>query len=52
MYVDIDECSMATDDCDVNAECTNTDGSYTCGCKSGFYGDGTTCTGKYYFDSF
>ena len=43
---DIDECDMETDSCDVNAECTNTDGSYTCSCLAGYSGDGMTCSGK------
>jgi hypothetical protein len=30
---DIDECASKTDKCDVNAACTNTDGSYTCQCR-------------------
>ena len=30
--------------CGENAECLNTEGSYSCGCKSGFTGDGYNCT--------
>ena len=30
----------------MNAECTNTDGSYTCSCLAGYSGDGMTCSGK------
>ncbi|XP_071104964.1 delta-like protein 1 [Haliotis cracherodii] len=45
---DIDECT-ATDapkhDCHEHADCTNMPGSFTCTCKSGFVGDGKTCTG-------
>ena len=40
--IDIDECNDA-DNCDDNADCTNTDGSYNCSCKTGFSGDGTSC---------
>ena len=29
--------------CDENADCTDTDTSYTCECKSGYKGDGFTC---------
>ena len=43
---DIDECSTDSSPCDENAECTNSDGSYSCTCKQGFTGDGTTCDGK------
>ena len=28
----------------MNAQCTNTDGSYTCGCLDGYSGDGKNCT--------
>ena len=42
--LDIDEC--ATNPCDVNAACLNTNGSYECSCRPGFEGDGETCTGN------
>ena len=45
--LDINECSLETDNCDSNAFCTNTEGSFTCTCKSGFQGDGIICTGVY-----
>ena len=41
---DNDECSLGTDNCDANATCTNTAGSFTCACNSGYSGDGTSCT--------
>ena len=41
---DIDECTAGTHNCDTNADCGDTDGSFTCTCKSGYFGDGTTCT--------
>jgi cysteine-rich repeat protein len=41
---DIDECAQGTDNCDANATCTNTPGSFTCACNFGYSGDGTTCT--------
>ena len=44
---DIDECTNGTHRCDVNAVCNNTQGSYNCTCKDGFYGDGINCTGNY-----
>ena len=31
--------------CDSNANCTDTDGSYTCECEPGYTGNGTFCTG-------
>ena len=42
-HADIDECAAGLDNCDSNATCTNTDGSFICTCKIGFDGDGTTC---------
>lgn len=44
IYTDIDECDSG---CDADATCTNTEGSYTCDCNSGYTGDGQTCTGMY-----
>ncbi|PFX14062.1 Epidermal growth factor-like protein 6 [Stylophora pistillata] len=41
----IDECSTSIRPCDINADCHNTNGSYSCSCKSGFFGNGKTCTG-------
>ena len=46
LFTDIDECVSGTDDCDVNAECNNTVGSFTCICYAGFTGDGQNCTSK------
>ena len=45
LLLDVDECSVSEPVCHVNANCTNTVGSYLCSCKSGFLGDGKTCTG-------
>ena len=42
---DIDECSTDPSACDKNADCINTDGSYSCKCKRGFDGDGKACRG-------
>ena len=41
--VDIDECENINN-CTQNSACSNTEGSYYCNCKPGFYGSGfTTC---------
>ena len=42
---DIPECERELDDCDLNATCINTFGSYDCLCNTGFTGDGFTCAG-------
>ena len=49
LRIDINECSDNSDNCDVNAYCNNTVGSYNCTCNPGYTGNGTTCTGKYLF---
>ena len=44
--LDVDECAMSsTNNCSANADCENAVGSFNCTCKSGFAGDGNTCTG-------
>ena len=43
---DVNECSADSNPCDDNADCSNTDGSYSCRCKTGFIGNGTTCQGS------
>ena len=42
----MDECLSGDNDCDVNADCFNTVGSYSCSCNVGYIGNGTTCEGK------
>ncbi|XP_072017209.1 uncharacterized protein [Amphiura filiformis] len=38
-------CTLGTDNCDINAACTNIPvGSFTCACNAGYKGDGVTCT--------
>ena len=44
--LDIDECKLNTDECDINASCIDTEGSYQCTCNSGYQGTGLTCAGK------
>lgn len=47
--IDIDECADGTSGCD--QQCTNTEGSYRCSCRDGFYLglDDHTCIGKMIF---
>ena len=45
-FLDIDECSASPSVCDINANCSNTRGSYYCTCKPGFTGDGKNCQGR------
>ena len=50
MLLDINECSNGSHDCDVNANCTNTNGSHSCTCKEGYTGKGESCQGKIRLD--
>ena len=40
--IDIDECALDQDDCDENARCLNNFGNFTCECKFGYMGNGST----------
>ncbi|PFX15856.1 Sushi, von Willebrand factor type A, EGF and pentraxin domain-containing protein 1 [Stylophora pistillata] len=42
---DIDECAKKTHECNANAECHNTMGSFTCKCKPGYVEKGQQCEG-------
>ena len=46
LFTDEDECALGTDNCEVNAWCRNTIGSFICICKDGYQGDGFNCTGQ------
>ena len=43
ILADLDEC-VYDSDCDLNAVCENTEGSYTCTCNYGYQGDGMDCS--------
>ena len=43
---DVNECQLGTDIC-VNANCNNTDGSYTCTCLPGFIPQNLTTCSKF-----
>ena len=45
LFSDIDECTSKTHNCDRNALCKNTEGSFTCTCNRGYKGDGKNCKG-------
>ena len=42
-YLDIDECTLETDNCAIHATCNNTFGGFNCTCNPGYFGDGTVC---------
>ena len=46
-FTDIDECDLDTDMCHQQATCTDTEGSYSCTCNSGYSGNGLECNGKH-----
>ena len=39
----MDECRAGVNVCSENANCFNTEGSYSCTCRNGFIGNGITC---------
>uniref|UniRef100_A0A0G4I4H5 EGF-like domain-containing protein n=1 Tax=Chromera velia CCMP2878 TaxID=1169474 RepID=A0A0G4I4H5_9ALVE len=40
----LDLCGDGSHNCDANAECANSGGSFTCSCNIGFSGDGVSCS--------
>ena len=48
--IDINECAEGRNNCNENATCMNTFGSFECTCKVGFTGDGVNCTSKIWAD--
>ena len=49
--IDIDECTTNTHNCDPDASCANSIGSFVCTCNQGYSGDGITCSGENLSDS-
>ena len=45
-HTDIDECIVMPDLCRENGVCTDTSGSYTCGCLEGYEREGELCTSE------
>ena len=47
--LDVDECENVTlNNCDDNADCFDTEGSFTCTCREGYTGSGMVCQGMYW----
>ena len=42
--IDINECEVNAHDCDDNAACNDTIGSFICACNFGYSGNGTFCS--------
>jgi len=51
-WIDIDECSTNNGGCDINSNCTNTQGSFSCACNNGYFGNGFNCDGNNFSFSF
>lgn len=52
--IEINECTTNAHNCDLQATCTNTQGSFECFCNQGFTGNGISCSGynKFFKDDF
>ncbi len=48
IIIDDNECSIGTDNCGPNAECSNTPGSFTCTCNQGYSGGGVNYISELY----
>ena len=49
LILDRNECLRGNHSCHMNASCMNSHGSFECHCNKGFFGNGTTCSGMYFF---
>ena len=45
--IDLNECATNLHNCHPDGSCINTDGSFICSCKQGFFGNGIQCLGTY-----
>ena len=46
-FTDVNECANGThNNCDENAQCTDTPRSFNCTCNTGYEGNGLNCTSK------
>lgn len=43
LCMNLNECENNSHECDENALCKDTEGSYECKCDVGYFGDGLTC---------
>ena len=48
-FADVNECITGVNNCDANADCNNTEGSFECTCKPGYSGNGVYCIGDYIY---
>ena len=46
IQIDIDECATGIANCHFFATCTNTQGSFSCQCEEGYFGDGFSCNNE------
>ena len=46
ILLDKDDCTLNIHNCDSNAHCSNTAGSFRCTCNTGYTGSGVSCLGK------
>ena len=45
--LDINECDTGLHYCDKNANCSDTEGSYSCNCTESYFGNGKKCQGNH-----